>query len=137
MMLLEALTRRIGRRQEEQQKQLDGLRQQLTETQSKIAEFDTRIGTLETTVDAYVETFESELKALGKKGLAAKQQTARKLRRLHRELDLFVRILETSADRQMDTARKRKIDELLRQARAKRTRISNAVAAQRAVANDG
>lgn len=127
--------RRLGRRQEEHQKQLDSLRHQLTETQSKVAEFDTRIGNLETTVDAYVAAFEAELKGLAKKGLAAKQQTARKLRKLHRELDLFVRILETSAERQLEAERRRKIDELLKQARAKRTRIGNAVAAQR-VAND-
>ncbi len=126
------MTRRLGRRQEEQQKQLDRLREQLTETQGRVADFDAGIGTLESTVDSYIGTFQD----LAHKGKAAKLQTSRKLRHLHRELDLFVRILEASADRQMEAHRKRKIDELLKTARSKRTPHRKHDKTQRA-ANDG
>lgn len=87
-----------------------------------------RIDQLESGFEKMAQTLEDRYAELASKGKAAKQQAAKDLKQLSRELEALISAIEVVVAGELAPARRADINRLLKMARGRRTRINNFIA---------
>lgn len=128
MPLFQSILQKIGVRLDKHDTELDELKRQLVKTTDRFEEYDSRLEKIEDAVEKIVAGFEVSYANLAQRAVKAREQRKRDLRALRQEVDMFIQIVELSAEAQMDETRRRRVAKLLKNARTKRTRLGNLLA---------
>jgi inorganic triphosphatase YgiF len=134
MPLFKSILEKIGVRLDKHEAAIEELKRHLVDTTNRVDEYGGRIEKIEDALEKVVAGFEESYASLAQRAVKAREQRKKDLQALRREIDIFIQIVELSAEAQMDETRRRRVAKLLKNARTKRTRLSNLLGPN--VAND-
>jgi chromosome segregation ATPase len=127
MALFTSILDKIGVRLDRHEAELAELKRQLAQTADRVDEYDGRIAKIEDALESVVAGFEQTYQNLAQRALGAREQRKKDLAAIRQEIDVFIQIVELSAEAQMDEARRRRVARLLKNAKTKRTRLDKLI----------
>ena len=125
MGLFTSVLEKIGIRLDKHEEEIAAIREELTDTKSRQDTYDDRLAAIESSLEAVIAGFELKYRELAQRTAGAKEQQKKDLATVRKEIDVFIQVVELSAEAQLDKARAQRVAKLLKTAKTRRTRLDN------------
>ena len=132
MALFSTLLDKLGIRLDKHDAEIAAVKAELTDTNGRLDAYEGRLEAMENSLENVILSFELKYQQLAQRTAGAREQRKKDLAAIRKEIDIFIEVVELSAGAQLDGARRKRVDKLLKTARAKRTRLANLISAKSA-----